>query len=123
MQPRLGPNSRMLAETSAHTKLRKSRALMYDAWGPPLIQPRFISPTNRISTYVTAMWTILSADMHQPSQRSVPLPRPRRVLDYSACGTQLSVAPSPTKHRTSRRGSRLGGHLDCCLLDQTPRYK
>jgi hypothetical protein len=123
MQPRLGPNSLLLTQTSAQPKLRESRALVYDAWGPPLIQPRLTSPTNRIGTYVTAVWTILSADMRQPSQRSVPLPRPRRALDYSACGTQLSVAPSPTKHRTSRHGSRLGARLYCCLLGRTPGYK
>ena len=87
------------------------------------LQTLLVETTNQIGTYVTAVWTILSADMRQPSQRSVPLPRPRRALDYSACGTQLSVAPSPTKHRTSRRGSRLGARLDCCLLGRTPGYK
>jgi hypothetical protein len=44
MQPLLGPNSLLLAQTSAQPKLRESRALVYDAWGPPLIHPRLTSP-------------------------------------------------------------------------------
>jgi YD repeat-containing protein len=33
MQPRLGPNSLLLAQTSAQPKIRELRALVYDAWG------------------------------------------------------------------------------------------
>jgi hypothetical protein len=44
MQPLLGPNSLLLAQTSAQPKLRESRALVYDAWGPPFIHPRLTSP-------------------------------------------------------------------------------